>query len=151
MKYMNLTHVIEQSVSKYKIHANKKKQKMNYHKPNKEYKIYGDPERIEQVIKNIISNAVKYSPDGAEIIIQVFKEDNYINVAIKDTGMGISKDDADRIFDRFYRVDKARSREMGGTGLGLAIAKEIMEYHGGSITVESELGKGTCFYLKFPS
>lgn len=149
MQQMNLSYVVEESINKYQIHAIKKNQKMIFHQPNKIFKIYGDTHRIEQVVKNIISNAVKYSPENATIDIKIYEENNSIIVKVKDTGMGIPREDIPRIFERFYRVDKARSRAMGGTGLGLAIAKEIMEFHGGTINVESELGKGTCFYMVF--
>jgi two-component system sensor histidine kinase VicK len=149
MRHMNLNHVIEESVLRYQIHSTKKSQIMTYHKPEKTYKIYGDSNRIEQVIKNIISNAVKYSPEHSQIDIEVYDIKDSVVIKIKDTGMGMAKEELGRIFDRFYRIDKARSRAMGGTGLGLAIAKEIMEYHGGSISVESDLGQGASFYLKF--
>ncbi len=120
-----------------------------YHPPSFPCRIIGDGNRVEQVIKNIISNAVKYSQEEALIEISVKDSGKYYNVCVSDNGMGISKEDLKRIFDRFYRVDKARSREMGGTGLGLAIAKEIMEFHGGKIEVTSEVGKGTTFELYF--
>lgn len=147
---INLNKLVSDSAEKYKIHADKKKQVITYHQPKHQYNIVGDMYRIEQVLKNIISNAIKYSPDQASIDVSVNEDIKNINVVVEDTGLGISQADLERIFDRFYRVDKARSREMGGTGLGLAIAKEIMEYHGGTIEVESELGHGTTFYLIFP-
>ena len=150
MQSINLSHIVESSITKFQIHAKKKQQTMVYNKTDNDYKIVGDANRIEQVIKNIISNAVKYSNEGDDITINVFEESQYVVVMIEDTGMGIPNEDLNRIFDRFYRVDKARSRAMGGTGLGLAIAKEIMDCHGGHINVTSEVGVGTCFYLYFP-
>ncbi|WP_281813235.1 ATP-binding protein [Vallitalea longa] len=150
MQCINLSHIVESSISKFQIHAKKKQQEMVYNKTDNDYKIIGDANRIEQVIKNIISNAVKYSNEGDSITINVYEESSYVVVMIEDTGMGIPNEDLTRIFDRFYRVDKARSRAMGGTGLGLAIAKEIMDCHGGHINVTSEVGVGTCFYLYFP-
>jgi two-component system sensor histidine kinase VicK len=149
MNDINLAQILEESIDKYKIHSEKKHQSLMYHPPEVECRIIGDVDRVEQVVKNIISNAVKYSPEGALIEISVEKQSKYIKVSISDNGFGISKDDLKRIFERFYRVDKARSREMGGTGLGLAIAKEIMEYHGGKINVSSDPGIGTTFELYF--
>ena len=112
--------------------------------------IYGDPSRINQVITNIMSNAMKYSDKGATINIRLKEIDNFYHLEIEDNGIGMPKEALDRIFDRFYRVDKARSRAMGGNGLGLAIAKEIMDAHDGSIKVYSTLGKGTTMVLIFP-
>lgn len=150
MNKINLTYILEESINKLQIHAKKKEQAMNYHKPDDEHFIIGDANRVEQVIKNIISNAIKYSLEKSLININVYEEQGNIVIAIRDNGMGIPTEDLPRIFERFYRVDKARSRAMGGTGLGLAIAKEIMDYHNGSIRVESEVSVGTCFYLCFP-
>lgn len=150
MQDISLNQIVEGSVDKYQIHAKKKKQTMTYTGVSEDYKIVGDSGRIEQVIKNIISNAVKYSYDEASIHVDILEKGRFVVVKIQDTGMGIPEEDLARIFDRFYRVDKARSRAMGGTGLGLAIAKEIMEYHGGHIKVKSEVGVGTSFYLYFP-
>lgn len=150
MEQLDLNQLVKDSVDKYQIHAEKKRQILTFHQPKHNYNIYGDVYRVEQVLKNIISNAIKYSPEEAIVNVTITEDIKNINVVIEDTGFGISEQDLERIFDRFYRVDKARSREMGGTGLGLAIAKEIMEYHGGNITVESVLGEGTTFYLSFP-
>ncbi|MCT4596650.1 MAG: cell wall metabolism sensor histidine kinase WalK [Vallitalea sp.] len=150
MQSISLSKILEGSISKFQIHAKKKNQTMVYNSPEIDYKITGDPNRVEQVIKNIISNAVKYSFEDANITIDLIDKDRYVVVSIQDTGMGIPDEDLGRIFERFYRVDKARSRAMGGTGLGLAIAKEIMDYHGGHIKVKSEVGSGTCFSLYFP-
>ncbi len=105
--------------------------------------IYGDRERIEQVFINLLSNAVKYTPDGGRIDLSAENSGEYVKITVRDNGIGIPEKDLPRLFERFYRVDKARSREQGGTGLGLAIAKEIAEFHGGDIKLESKFGKGT--------
>ncbi len=112
---------------------------------------YGDRERIEQVFVNLLSNAVKYTPDNGKIEFSAEKtENNFVKITVKDNGIGIPEKDIPRLFERFYRVDKARSREMGGTGLGLAIAKEIVEHYGGEIKLESEYKKGTCVSVFLP-
>lgn len=109
-----------------------------------------DTDKMTQVIDNIISNALKYSPDGGDIYFGISALDKYIKVMISDEGMGIPVDNLKRIFDRFYRADRARSRAMGGTGLGLAIAREMIEAHGGEIWAESEEGKGTSIFFTLP-
>lgn len=149
-KVIDLSKLVFHSVENYRIHANKKNQELIMEGVNGEYYIVGDSNRIEQVIKNILSNAVKYSEEGASVKVSLHSEGRYHIVTVQDTGMGMPKEDQARIFERFYRVDKARSRAMGGTGLGLAIAKEIVEIHGGRIEVESELNVGTIFSIYLP-
>ncbi|GEK90857.1 cell wall metabolism sensor histidine kinase WalK [Alkalibacterium kapii] len=109
-----------------------------------------DPDRIIQVLDNIMNNALKYSPDGGTISGKMEKKKDTVLISISDEGMGIPKADITKIFSRFYRVDRARSRAMGGSGLGLAISKEVVEQHGGHIWAESVEGKGTTFYLSLP-
>ena len=109
-----------------------------------------DTDKMTQVIDNIISNALKYSPDGGDVYFGVSVLDKYIKVMISDDGMGIPFENVNRIFDRFYRADRARSRAMGGTGLGLAIAREMIEAHGGEIWAESEEGQGTTIFFTLP-
>lgn len=109
-----------------------------------------DPDKLTQVIDNIISNALKYSPDGGDVRFGVTTSGDFIKVMISDDGMGIPKANVTRIFERFYRADRARSRAMGGTGLGLAIAKEMINAHGGDIWAESEEGKGTTIFFTLP-
>ncbi len=111
---------------------------------------YGDHDRIEQVLVNIISNAMKYSPNGSKIDVALRSKYTHVYIVVTDNGIGIPKADLPRIFERFYRVDKARSRESGGTGLGLAIAKEIVEQHEGEISMRSIEGKGTTVMIKLP-
>lgn len=114
-------------------------------------KISADRERIEQVLINILSNSVKYTPDGGQISVQASKrDDNMIEIVIADNGMGIPEEDLSRIFERFYRVEKSRTSETGGTGLGLAIAKEIVNAHAGDIVIESQLEKGTKVTITLP-
>lgn len=109
-----------------------------------------DPDKMTQVLDNIISNALKYSPDGGDIRFGLNVQGDFLKVMISDDGMGIPKENVKRIFDRFYRADRARSRAMGGTGLGLAIAKEMIAAHGGEIWAESEEGKGTTIFFTLP-
>ncbi|MCZ3844718.1 cell wall metabolism sensor histidine kinase WalK [Lactobacillus mulieris] len=109
-----------------------------------------DTDQMMQVIDNIMNNAIKYSPDGGVITVGLTQSQNQIILSISDQGLGIPKKDLNKIFDRFYRVDKARSREQGGTGLGLAIAKEIVEAHKGKIWADSQEGKGSTFYISLP-
>jgi two-component system sensor histidine kinase VicK len=109
-----------------------------------------DEDKITQVLDNIISNALKYSPEGGQVTFKLQVIGPNIEVSIRDEGMGIPKENVSRIFERFYRVDKARSRKMGGTGLGLAIAKEMIEAHKGQIWASSEEGKGTTVFFTLP-
>ncbi|MCG5026992.1 cell wall metabolism sensor histidine kinase WalK, partial [Anoxybacillus flavithermus] len=109
-----------------------------------------DEDKITQVLDNIISNALKYSPQGGTITFRVRKLADEIIVSVSDEGVGIPKADLAKIFERFYRVDKARSRKLGGTGLGLAIAKEVVVAHGGTIWAESKEHKGTTIYFTLP-
>ncbi|MBR5245210.1 MAG: HAMP domain-containing protein [Clostridia bacterium] len=112
--------------------------------------VIGDPERIQQVIINIITNAIKYNKPQGSIAITGGVEAGQVFLRVEDTGIGVPKADLERLFERFYRVDKARSRESGGTGLGLAIAKQIVETHGGRIGFDSEYGKGSIVTLYLP-
>jgi len=109
-----------------------------------------DSVRIEQVLVNILSNAMKYTHDGGTVLVEAWADENSAFVAVTDNGVGIPKKDIDRLFERFYRVDKARSRAAGGSGLGLSIAKEIVDRHGGNITIDSEYGKGTKVTVRLP-
>jgi two-component system, OmpR family, phosphate regulon sensor histidine kinase PhoR len=104
-----------------------------------------DSYRLKQVFINLISNGIVYTPKGGNVSITVQEDPHKVYVKIKDNGMGINQEELPRIFERFYRVDKARSRNSGGTGLGLAIVKHIIEAHEGNVDVESELNKGTTF------
>ncbi|MBD8026720.1 cell wall metabolism sensor histidine kinase WalK [Ureibacillus sp. Re31] len=118
--------------------------------PETSYFVEIDTDKLTQVIDNIISNALKYSPDGGNIRFGFTVQENMLKVMISDDGMGIPKENVTKIFERFYRVDRARSRAMGGTGLGLAIAKEMIEAHGGKIWAESEEGVGTTIFFTLP-
>jgi two-component system phosphate regulon sensor histidine kinase PhoR len=116
------------------------------HTPN----VPADPKRIEQVLTNLIDNAIKYCPPQSEIRVKWTLEANEVVLRVSDNGPGIAEKYLDRLFERFYRLDKGRSREMGGTGLGLSIVKHIMQRHNGTVHAESILGKGTTFVCKFP-
>ena len=113
--------------------------------------VVADKYGIERVVLNILSNAIKYTPDNGNIKVYVGFVYNDAYIKIFDNGLGIPEEDLNRIFERFYRVDKARSREMGGTGLGLSIAKDLLDRNGGSIDIKSEVGKGTEVVIKVPT
>jgi len=132
------------------LEARRRKHVLNLELEWKLPSIKGDRAKIEQVLMNIIANALKYTPDGGTIAIYSGTSGDDVWVKIEDTGVGIPAEDLGRVFDRFYRVDKARSRESGGTGLGLSIAKEIIARHGGDITIESTPGIGTSVTVRLP-
>lgn len=111
--------------------------------------VYADPNKIEQVLENLVSNAIKYTNDG-KIDLNITERETDVIIAVQDTGIGISEDHLKRLFDRFYRTDKARSRDKGGTGLGLAVVKSILNAHGSDIGVDSEQGKGSRFWFTLP-
>lgn len=113
--------------------------------------LIADKERLHQLSVILLDNALKYTQAGGQVHINCFQSNKNVIVTVQDAGMGISPKNLPHIFDRFFRADKARSRESGGTGLGLAIAKWIVEKHGGKINVESELGKGTKFTISIPA
>lgn len=112
--------------------------------------ISADPTRLQEILYNLLDNAVKYSSPGAEIRLHAQRRDGQVALTVSDTGVGIGPDDLPRIFERFYRVDKARSSELGGTGLGLSIVKHIAQLHGGSVEAESEPGHGTTIRVLLP-
>lgn len=114
-------------------------------------RVHGDRVRLQRVITNLIDNALRYTPEGGTIEARVSAERAEVRVEVQDTGIGIAPEHIDRVFDRFFRADAARDRESGGTGLGLAIAKAIVESHGGTLCVTSQLGRGTCFTIRLPA
>jgi two-component system sensor histidine kinase BaeS len=109
-----------------------------------------DPGRMAQVLENLVSNALWYTPEGGQIVLSAEAKDGAINLRVKDNGTGIAADDLPFVFDRFYRADKSRQRQGNRSGLGLAIAKSIVEAHRGSLSVESSLGKGSTFAVALP-
>jgi two-component system phosphate regulon sensor histidine kinase PhoR len=111
----------------------------------------GDQDRLKQLILNLVDNALKYTPPGGTVSLSLAKEDGIAQIAVADTGIGIPQEDLPRVFDRFYRVDKARSRNLGGSGLGLSIAYWIAKAHGGDIEVSSAVGEGTEFRITLPA
>lgn len=131
--------------------AKRKKVVLENKMKDEEYVVLGIEDHIYRAIFNLLDNAVNYTNPGGRVEITCFKEDSQIKVVVSDTGIGISQEHLPRIFERFYRVDKARSRDLGGTGLGLSIVKHVMEIHQGKVLVESEVGKGSKFTLVFNS
>jgi two-component system phosphate regulon sensor histidine kinase PhoR len=113
--------------------------------------VWADPQAVEQILLNLLDNAAKYTEPGGRIEIRIESDEHSVRTSVRDTGIGIPKRDLERIFERFYRVDKARSRALGGTGLGLSIVKHLIQSLGGEIAVESELGKGSIFSFTLPA
>ena len=146
----DLTALLTDITNKLSFEAENKNHAMSLSFAGKIKPFYGNKDRIEQVITNIITNAIKYTPEGGTIKVSAGCVYDKIYIKVKDNGIGIPKDDVPHIFDRFYRVDKARSRQSGGTGLGLAIAKELVAAHDGTISIKSGEGKGTEVIMQFP-
>lgn len=150
MEAFDLADMLEGIVETFRMEAENKSQKLEYHTVNVMPMVYADKFQLERAVKNIISNSMKYTPKMGRINVFAGFLYNEIYIKIEDNGIGIPEEDLPHIFDRFYRVDKARSREQGGTGLGLSIAKEIIENHKGSISMESKQGEFTRVTIKLP-
>jgi two-component system, OmpR family, phosphate regulon sensor histidine kinase PhoR len=113
--------------------------------------VHGDSAQLSEVLQNLLDNALQYTPAGGQIVVTASANGNEVIFTVADTGIGIPQSDLERIFERFYRVDAARSREAGGTGLGLSIARHIVDAHGGRIWVESAIGQGSQFHFSIAS
>lgn len=131
--------------------ADQKKIVVHNNVPDNCTPIRADKDKLTQIFVNVLDNAVKFTPDGGEIVISADESKSYTIISIQDTGIGVPVDDISRLGERFYRVDKSRSRDLGGTGLGLSIVKHLMIAHGGKMEIESQLGKGTKVSLLFPT
>lgn len=149
-EYNDYVDLLNKTMMKLNVTATQKSQEFTFENLVGEMVGYFDYDRIEQVVLNVMSNAIKYTPEYGKISVQLREEDNYVAIEIADTGLGIPTSDIPFIFDRFYRVDKARTRALGGTGLGLSIAREIVEGHGGEIDVQSVVDSGTRMTIYLP-
>lgn len=148
---IDLKEVILELIEQFEHKADKRKVMIRfYFDKEKSYRTSADKDKISQAIQNLIANAIKYNHKGGEVIIQLKTSKKNLIIKIKDNGKGIPQEDLSRIFERFYRVDKSRSREKGGTGLGLAIVKHILEGHKSRISVSSMVGKGSTFSFTLP-
>ncbi|AEB29089.1 two-component sensor histidine kinase [Carnobacterium sp. 17-4] len=149
MQEVNLTEAVLSTFQLVKQTADEKEMKLNLIEEDTLF-ITVDSSRLKQILANLINNAVVYTQDSGEVTVTIRKENNQAVILVSDNGIGIPEDEQDRIFERFYRVDKARSRNSGGTGLGLSIVKYLVENLNGSIAVESKLGLGTTFIVRLP-
>ena len=131
-------------------HLTQEKNIKFFNKVNENFKIYGDEKKLSILLKNLVENAIKYNKENGKVEVNGFTDGNYTVIEVKDTGIGIPKEALPLIFERFYRVDKSRSRNVGGTGLGLSIVKHIAEAHKGKVSVESTLGEGSSFKIYLP-
>lgn len=150
LQSINLRDLIDKIISEFKKKIEQKDHKIKINISPQLSLIKADPEQIEVVFRNLLDNAVKYTPDGGEIYISALEKSKNIYIEVADNGIGISAEHLPRIFERFYRANKDRSRKLGGTGLGLAIVKHIVQAHQGTIGVESKPGKGSKFFFTFP-
>ncbi|MBK7630449.1 MAG: ATP-binding protein [Ignavibacteriales bacterium] len=146
-RYFDINLFIKNILAEFSLLAEEKNINLIFNPPIEALQVFGDKEKLKQVFVNLLQNAIKYTDEGSvEILLD--EEKKLVNISIKDTGIGIPEEDLTRVFERFYRVDKARSRAVGGTGLGLAIVKHIIEAHNSKIIVQSKLSEGSIFSFK---
>jgi len=150
MHAVDLVPLLTQLADEYAPQAQEHQQTLICDLPSAGVYVAGEPDLLRQAIANLLSNAHRYTPPGGTIHLQLEHTSRWATIQLYDTGIGIAPEALPHIFDRFYRADQVRSRQTGGFGLGLAIARQIIDAHGGSITVESEVGKGSCFEVKLP-
>ncbi|GAE32793.1 cell wall metabolism sensor histidine kinase WalK [Alkalihalobacillus hemicellulosilyticus] len=150
LETVEMNRYLDETIERFEMIASDKN--IDFHRKLNKKSIYAkiDRDKMTQVLDNIISNAMKYSPEGGTVKIRLLLQGKNIRLSISDQGMGIPRESQTKIFERFYRVDKARARSVGGTGLGLAIAKELIQAHGGHIWAQSEYGKGTTIFITLP-
>lgn len=146
-RYFDIGDLMQQTLGEMRGLADQKRITLTLRAPEPGVEALGDRDRLKQALVNLIDNAIKYTPEGGAVEASFERRDGKVDIRITDNGVGISPEHLARIFERFYRVDKERSREAGGTGLGLAIVKHIIEAHGSSVGVESSPGKGSTFYF----
>lgn len=146
-RYFYVKDYLESILEEFESMVESKNIELKLHPIRKGLQLFGDKAKLKQVMTNLILNAIKYTESGSVEVI-VNEESNFGEIIVRDTGIGIPEEDLERIFERFYRVDKARSREVGGTGLGLAIVKHILDAHDTTINVKSEVGVGSEFSFK---
>jgi two-component system phosphate regulon sensor histidine kinase PhoR len=150
IRRLSVSQFVESCVETTQRPAAEKDLRMSVNLPPDVPDIAADRRRLAEVLQNLLDNAMQYTPAGGQILVSAASDDSEVTFTVSDTGIGIPQSDQPRIFERFYRVDVARSREVGGTGLGLAIAKHLVEVHGGRIWVESEVGQGSQFHFTVP-
>jgi signal transduction histidine kinase len=146
----DLTRVGEEAVARAQEAAEQQEVALQLNVPGHLPLVLADPERILLVFQHLLDNAIKFSPDGGLVQVSIEEQTDHIQVAVRDQGIGMSQDQLDRIFERFYQVDSSATRRFEGTGLGLSIAKGIVEAHGGKVWVKTRLGKGSTFYFSLP-
>jgi two-component system, OmpR family, phosphate regulon sensor histidine kinase PhoR len=147
---VSINQLIESCVETAQLKAVPRQLALTVHLPEKLPSVRGDANSLQEVLQNLLDNAVQYTPAGGKIDVSALSSNGFVVVTVADTGIGIPQLEQERIFERFYRVDAARSREAGGTGLGLSIARHIMEAHGGRLWVESAVGEGSRFHFSIP-
>jgi signal transduction histidine kinase len=147
---LSLNEVVRNCARAGQVLASRKGVRLHLESDSTEIIFSGDDELLKRMLLNLLDNAVKYTPEGGAISMVLKRQNGNARITVRDTGIGIAPDQQARVFDRFYRVDKARSRAHGGAGLGLSIARWIVEAHAGVIYVESATGKGSCFNVELP-
>ena len=146
----NIVPVLKDMVSSFESFAKHKRITLKLIYSAEEIILYLDKDKVDKIFSNLLSNALKFTPRNGDVIIEAVKKQNVVEVSISDTGMGIPKEEREKIFDRFYQVNSGITREQEGTGIGLSLTKELVELHKGKISVESEEGKGSVFKVVFP-
>lgn len=147
---VSLRPLVSKVVSEIEVTRSDRDVALEEHVPHDLPAVFADPERVHQVLFNLLDNALRFTPAGGRVTVSASRHDGTVDVAVADTGPGISAEHLPRLFERFYRIDSARSRNEGGTGIGLAIARSVVEAHGGKIWAESEPGKGAVFTFELP-
>ena len=147
---LDLNNIVQRSAANLQQLSQEKSVKLNIELPEDLLRISGDQQAISQMVNNLLSNAIKYTPEGGMVTLYLLSDGKTAEIVVQDTGIGISAQHQQRVFERFYRVDAARSRDLGGTGLGLSIVKNIAEQHGGSVSLTSQLGVGSSFKVLLP-
>ena len=146
---LDITSLVSEAIDRVRTEASARDVTIHQRTPEP-LSVFGDADQLMAAIRNLIDNAVTYSPDGSTVWVEVTKHDDVVHIAVSDQGPGIEDEDRERIFERFYRVDSARSRATGGTGLGLSIVKHTVSNHGGEVSVESVVDQGSTFLIRLP-